>query len=66
MTYRPRAFRAAAAIKKELGFDAELTEGSRGEFSVWVGDRKVAEKRWFRYPTESAIVTAIRDALHKG
>ena len=63
MTYRPRAFRAAAAIKKELGLDAELVEGDRGEFSVWVGDQKVAQKRWLRFPSDQTITTADGEAI---
>jgi hypothetical protein len=53
----------AAAIKKELGIDAELVEGTRGEFTVWAGDRQVAQKRWLRFPTDKSIITAIREAL---
>ena len=63
MTYRPRAFRAAAAIKKELGLDAELVEGDRGDFSVWVGDQKVAQKRWLRFPSNQTITAAVGAAF---
>jgi hypothetical protein len=44
----------AALIKDTLGIDAELSEGSRGEFTVWVGDEVVARK------------DAVRAALARG
>jgi hypothetical protein len=46
-----------------LGIDAELVEGSLGEFTVWVGERKVAEKGWIRFPSDAKIVSAVGDAL---
>lgn len=52
----------AAQLKQELGIDAELVVGSSGEFTVWVGDRKVAEKSWGRFPEPSAVVGAVRAA----
>ena len=53
----------AALIKKETGIDAEVTPGGRGEFSVWVGDVKVAEKTRTGFPTEDAALAAVRAAL---
>jgi hypothetical protein len=50
-------------LRRELGVDAELERGDRGEFSVWVGDRRVARKGWFLFPTERKIVSAVRAAL---
>jgi hypothetical protein len=46
--------------------DTEFVVGHLGEFSVWVNDRKVVEKRWLRFPKEEAIVGAIRAALGVG
>ena len=37
----------AAAIRKGTGIDAEIVEGNRGEFTVWVGDRIVVGPRTF-------------------
>ena len=53
----------AAAIKDALGVDAELIEGGRGEFTVWVRDKKVSEKGWIFFPDDAAVVTAVREAL---
>lgn len=40
-----------------------MVEGHRGEFSVWVGDRKVAQKDENGFPKEQAVVDAVRAAL---
>lgn len=53
----------AAAIEDALGIDAELVEGGRGEFTVWVGDKKVSEKGWIFFPDDDAVVKAVREAL---
>lgn len=50
-------------LKKELGVDAELVIGNRGEFTVWAGERKVAEKGWIRFPSDAKILAAVREAL---
>ena len=50
----------AAQLKHELGIDAEMLVGGSGEFTVWVGDRKVAEKVMGRFPDPDAVVTAVR------
>jgi hypothetical protein len=42
-----------------------MVEGGRGEFTIWVNDKKVAEKGWIRYPSNDDIVTAVRDAIAK-
>ncbi|MBX3159440.1 MAG: hypothetical protein KF773_25945 [Deltaproteobacteria bacterium] len=53
----------AAQLKSDLDIDAELVVGGSGELSVWVDDRKVAEKSWGRFPEPGAVVTAVRDAI---
>ena len=52
----------AAQLKQDLGIDADLVVGGSGEFTVWVGDRKVAQKSWGRFPDPEAVVTAVRSA----
>lgn len=52
----------AAQLKQDLGVDADLVVGGSGEFTVWVGDRKVAEKAWGRFPDPAAVVDAVRSA----
>jgi hypothetical protein len=50
----------AAQLKQELGVDTELVVGNSGEFSVWVDDKKVAEKERGMFPEPTAVVTAVR------
>jgi len=40
----PRATGLAALLKKELNVTVTLQEGDRGEFTVWVGERCIADK----------------------
>ncbi len=40
----------------------EITPGSRGEFSVWVGDQIVAKKTLDGFPTPEQCVEAVRGA----
>ena len=53
----------AALIKKETGLDSELEVGGRGELSVWVGEKKVVEKSSRGFPSDTALVTAVKQAL---
>jgi hypothetical protein len=50
----------AAQLKQDLGVDTELVVGGSGEFTVWVGEKKVAEKSWGRFPDPGAVVDAVR------
>ena len=52
-------------IKEQTGLDAEVAPGSRGEFSVWVNGRKIAQKDNKGFPEDAAVVAAVRDALVK-
>ena len=56
----------AALIKDELGIDTELSEGGRGEFTVWVGDHVVARKDTNGFPTDQDAVTAVKEAVAHG
>ena len=53
----------AAVIKQETGLDTELVEGGRGEFTVWVGDKLVAQKNADGFPSESEALAAVQRAL---
>jgi len=53
----------AEELKRELGVDADLIPGDRGEFTVWVGRTKVAEKHDHEFPTEEESVRAVRSAM---
>jgi hypothetical protein len=53
----------AARLTGDLHVTAEIIEGRRGEFTVWVGDRKVAEKTRSQFPSDDEIVEAARRAI---
>jgi hypothetical protein len=53
----------AALIKKETGLESRLEAGGRGELSVWVGDKKVVEKTSRGFPSDAALITAVKGAL---
>jgi hypothetical protein len=53
----------AALIKEQLSLDTDLEPGGRGEFTVWVDRRKIAEKSRSGFPAESAIIELVRQAL---
>ena len=50
--------------KKNSASDAELVEGAAANSPSWVGDRKAAQNRWFRFPSDQTITTAVRDAIN--
>jgi hypothetical protein len=50
----------AAALQQELGLASELVVGRPGELSVWLGDKKVAEKQGMAFPDPAAVVAAVR------
>lgn len=52
----------AAQLKQALGVDTDLVVGNSGEFTVWVGDRKIAEKSGGRFPEPVDVVAAVRAA----
>lgn len=53
----------ATLIKSELGIEPELVFGGRGEFTVWVDDKKVAKKGWIKFPTEQNILESVEAEL---
>ena len=50
----------AAELKKAVGVDATLEVGNSGEFTVWVDDKMVAEKKWGRFPDPGDVVAAVK------
>jgi hypothetical protein len=40
--------------------DVETVGGKTGEFTVWVGDRMVAQKGWIRFPSDQKVLDAVR------
>ncbi len=53
----------AAVLKRDLGVDAELVEGKRSEFTVWVGDAMVAGKSRVAFPSDEEVLAAVRAAI---
>jgi hypothetical protein len=53
----------AAVIKEKLSLDTDLEPGGRGEFTIWFDGRKIAEKTRSGFPSESAILDLVRQAL---
>ena len=53
----------AALIKQDSGADADLEPGGRGELSVWVDDKKVAEKTTRGFPADADVLKAVKGAL---
>jgi hypothetical protein len=55
-----------AALREKLGIEAKLVKGSGGIFTVAVGDHIVAKKSLLGFPSEDAIVEAVRKEMVKG
>jgi hypothetical protein len=53
----------AALITEATGVEPAVVEGARGEFSVRVGSRVVAQKSTKGFPADADIVDAVRAAL---
>jgi hypothetical protein len=53
----------AETIKREIGVETDLVEAGRGEFTVLVDDRVVAQKGWIRFPSDQKVLAAVRRAL---
>ena len=54
----------AAALQSALGVEADLIQGDRGEFTVWVDSRRVALKQNDEFPRDEDVVAAVRAALN--
>jgi predicted Rdx family selenoprotein len=52
----------AAELRKEQGLDVQIVDGGRGEFTVAVDGRTVAEKRGDTMPGAEELKAAIRSA----
>lgn len=53
----------AEQIEKELGVKPQVVQGGRGEFTVWVGDKQVAQKGLIFFPSNKKVVEAVRREL---
>jgi predicted Rdx family selenoprotein len=53
----------AALIKTQFNQETTLEPGGRGEFTIWVDGKKVAEKTRTGFPGEPALVESLKAAL---
>lgn len=53
----------AALIKQDANLDADLEPGGRGEFTVWLDGVKIAEKNRTGFPSDTALLEAVRKSL---
>jgi hypothetical protein len=53
----------AAELKKTVGVHAELVVGGSGEFTVWIDDRLVAEKKFGKFPSPEECAAAVKAAM---
>lgn len=53
----------AAALQQELGIASDLVVGKPGEFTVWLGERLIAEKDHNGFPDPDNVVDDVRDAM---
>ena len=53
----------AALIKQDSGAEADLEPGGRGELSVWVDGKKIAEKSMRGFPSDADVLKAVKTAL---
>jgi hypothetical protein len=55
----------AALIKQDAGVDTDLEPGGRGELSLWVDGRKIAEKTSRGFPADPEVLTIVKAALQQ-
>ncbi len=53
----------AARLAAELQVESDLVVGNRGEFTILVDGRKVAEKDWHGFPSDDGMIAAVRKTL---
>jgi hypothetical protein len=53
----------AALIAQATGITPDLVVGKRSEFTIWVGDTLVAEKSRKGFPSDDAVISAVRAAI---
>jgi hypothetical protein len=53
----------AELIETETRIKPEIVEGGRGEFTVWIGEKRIAQKGINGFPTDQEVLTAVRREL---
>jgi len=56
----------AALLKNHTGIEPDVIEGGRGEFTVWVGSTRVAQKDANGFPEDDQVLTAVQKSLTGG
>jgi hypothetical protein len=56
----------ADALKKEPGFQVELVDGQKGEFTVLVDGREVVRKKGDSLPDVQEVLSAVRQSQSVG
>jgi hypothetical protein len=56
----------AALLKQRFGLAVQLEEGGRGEFTVWLGEERVAKKGLLGFPEDERVVAAVERRLERG
>ena len=52
----------AAEIKSATGLDTQLLVGGSGEFTIWLDDKLLAEKKMGVFPEAAAVIAAVKAA----
>ena len=55
----------AELIETETRLKPEIVEGGRGEFTVWVGDERVAQKGVDGFPSDQEVLSAVARVLER-
>ena len=53
----------ADLLRESFQVESELVPGGVGEFTVWIDGRKVAEKTYKGFPSESEVLEAVRAVI---
>jgi hypothetical protein len=53
----------AAELKKAVGVEAQLLRGDSGEFTIWLDDQLVSEKKNGQFPSPESVVEAVKAAM---
>jgi hypothetical protein len=52
----------AALIKEKTGLETDVVEGGRGEFTVWLDGRRVAQKDANGFPSDDQVLASVQAA----
>ena len=55
----------AALIKEKTGLDSDVVVGGRGEFTVWLDGKRVAQKDANGFPTDEEVLAAVQAEMNR-